>query len=206
MESLQKIVEELAKWFEAIAYIVLAVVALVVVWVLWAVFSRKRKSPRRKRAVELEIDYRSLGDKGPPAGPLKLEFLGIPVRLAAVVLAPSGRLGNLPPEQDMPELFSSIIPGLEQVVNVHEPLIRLWPRQLSHRGFAQKFFAKVRLPGEFGAGTPWCSVAGELRYRGVSMLAGLVLRSATANHYGQKRVEQPYDWHQCLRISGLYQD
>jgi len=205
MESLQQIVAELFKWLDVIVYIGVAVVALVLLWVVWKVLSRKGKSPLGRRSVDLEIDYRSLGDKGPPPGPLRLEFLGIPVRLAAVVLAPSGRLGNLPPEQDMPELYASIIPGLEEVVKVHDPVVRLWPRQLSHRGFTQKFFANARLPGKYGAGTPWCSVAGEFRYRGVAMLAGLVLCAASANHYSQKRVDQPYDWHQCLRLTGQMQ-
>jgi len=102
----------------------------------------------------------------------------------------------------MAPVLSSIVPGLDQVVNSHEPLIRLWPRQLSQRGFVQIFFAKVRLPGEFGVGTPWCSVAGEFKYHGASMLAGLVLCAAAANHYGQKRMEKPEDWQGCLRVTG----
>ncbi|MGA2255736.1 MAG: hypothetical protein ABSG53_13910 [Thermoguttaceae bacterium] len=201
MESLTQIAEELLKWFE-VRYIVMIVIALALLWVQWAVFSRKKKSPPRKQPLELEIDYRSLGDEGPPAGPVKLDFMSIPVRLAAVVVAPSGRGSELPPDQVMPMVLSKMIPGLDQVVKLHTPLICPWPRQLSESGFAQTFFAKVKLPGDFGEGTPWCSIAGKFKYRGVAMMVGLVLCAADANDYGQKRIEKPQYWRDCLRVSG----
>ena len=201
MESLKPIAEELLKWFN-LRNVVGVVVALVVVWVLRAVLSKKKKPPHGERSTELEIDYRSLGDEGPPPGPFKLEFMGIPVRLAAVVVAPSGRGSDSPPDDVVPMMLSKIIPGLDHVVKLHKPLIRPWPRQLSESGFAQTFFAKVNLPGDFGEETPWCSVAGKFKHRGVSIMVGLVLCAADANDYGQKRIEKPEQWRECLRVSG----
>ena len=164
---------------------------------------KKKKSPPIELPAELELDYHSLGENGPPPGPLKLEFMSIPVRLAAVVLAPSGRGSDLPPDEILPLVFSRIVPGLDRVVKLHEPLIRAWPRQLSESGFTQMFFAKVRLPGDFGAGTPWCSLAGKFKYRGIALMVGMVLCAEEDNDYGQKRIDRPEAWRDCLRISGL---
>jgi len=202
MDFVKEIVDELSTWLD-VRYVVAAVAALVALWFLWAIYSRKRNAPPIELPNELLFDYRSLGEKGPPPGPLRLEFMSIPIRLAAVVLAPSGRGSDLPPDELLPMVLSRTVPGLDRVLKLHEPLIRPWPRQLSENGFTQAFFAKVKLPGDFGAGTPWCSVAGKFKYRGIALMVGLVLRAEDDNDYGQRRVERPEAWRDCLRVSGL---
>jgi len=202
METVKEIVDQLSTWLD-VRYVVAVVVALVALWVLWAVLSRKKKVVPIELPDELLFDYRSLGEDGPPPGPLKLEFMSIPVRLAAVVLAPAGRGSDLPPDEILPMVLSRTVPGLDRVLKLHKPLIRPWPRQLSESGFTQAFFAKVKLPGDFGAGTPWCSVAGKFKYRGVALMVGMVLRAEEDNDYGQSRVENPAAWRDRLRISGL---
>ena len=56
MELLQQIAEELSKWFN-LGNIVAMVVALAVLSVLGALFSRRKKSPHREQPTGLEIDY-----------------------------------------------------------------------------------------------------------------------------------------------------
>ena len=125
---------------------------------------------------DLKVLLAELGEKGPPLGPPVLEFYNLPVRLAAIVLAPVGRVSDLPPDQQLPKLIESIIPGLDQVMALHKPLIRRWPSQVSVRGFAHLFFNNARLPGNGGKGSPWSSVAGMFKMKGQPVMAGLVVR------------------------------
>jgi hypothetical protein len=172
---------------------------LVVMLVVWRVL-RKRKPPLAAPPVDLRIDVGSLGEQGPPPGPPAIEFYNIPVRLAAVVLAPVGRSRGLPPPGETARLLEAILPGLSRVAQVHRPLVRSWPNQFSARGFAHVLFANVRLPGDGGKGTPWSSVAGMFKLDGQPVMAGLVLRAAQPNSLGQIIVESEHEWLGCLRV------
>ena len=136
----------------------------------------------------------------PPPGPPTLEFYNLPVRLAAIVLAPVGRVRTLPSREDLPGVVDSIVPGLDRVAIAHKPLIRAWPAQVSARGFAHAFFQHVRLPGDHGKKTPWCSVAGRFMVDDQPMMAGLVLRAAAPNRHGQYVMEREEQWLGILRI------
>jgi hypothetical protein len=175
---------------------IIAVLALIVFWRLIA--GRKRKPPLPQP--QLTIDVASLASEGPPAGPPILEHFNVPVRLAAVVLAPAGRNRDLPSVDQLPQLIDHIVPGLEQVVASHRPLIRCWPAQLSTEGFANRFFAEVRLPGQGGKGSPWCSIAGRFKVGQMPLMAGLVMRAETSNNFGQSIAQQEHQWLNILRV------
>lgn len=178
---------------------IVAVVALVVVVVVWRIFSGRK--PKSLAAVLPEgIDVASLGEQGPAAAGPALEHYNVPVRLAAIVLAPTGRVGGLPTAGELSDLIDNIVPGLAQVTAAHQPLIRRWPPQLSAEGFARTVFTQVRLPGDGGKGSPWCSVAGRLRVAGVTFMAGLILRAAAANNFGQTIIEKEHEWLGVLRV------
>jgi hypothetical protein len=124
------------------------------------------------------------------------------MRLAVVVLAPAGRDRVLPSAEDLPEVVEAIVPGLSKVIATHEPLVHRWPAQLSTQGFTHAFFANVRLPGDGGKGTPWCSAAGVFRYRGQVTLAGLVMCAGSAVHFGRRKIEEEEKWLDVLRVKG----
>ena len=134
-----------------------------------------------------------------PAGPI-LEHYNVPVRLAAVVLAPTGRVLELPSIDQLPQLIDHIVPGLAQVMAAHRPLIRRWPSQLSAEGFAHAFFTQARLPGDGGKGTPWCSVAGRFKIHRQSLMAGLVMRAESNNNFGQSIIHKEHEWLGILRV------
>ena len=95
---------------------------------------RRRRRFRDRIEPTLAIDISQLSQQGPPAtGPL-LTFYHLPVRLAAIVLAPAGRAGTLPAAEGMPQLLDAIVPGLAEVVAAHEPLRLRWPEQLAPPG------------------------------------------------------------------------
>ena len=197
-ETLAGIPEDLLR------YAVLGVAVLVVLLLLYLVgkkvLRRKREAPAA--APDLTIDVTKLGTEGPPAGMPALEFYYLPVRLAAVVLAPAGRVSKLPPSDQLDEIFDAIVPGLAKIVARHQPSVRRWPNQLSTRGFAHAFFQHVRLPGDGGKGTPWSSVAGVVKIRGQSLVAGLVLRTAQPTSHGQEIIDLEGKWLSMLRVQG----
>lgn len=176
-----------------------AVIALLVLIILWRIIAaRRRELP--PPPPDLAIDVSSLGTEGPPATGPVLEHYNVPVRLAAVVLAPTGRGRELPSVDQLTPLIDHIVPGLAQVVAAHRPLIRRWPAQLSAEGFAHTFFSQVRLPGDRGKGTPWCSVAGRFVVGRLPLMAGLVMRAAAANNFSQSIVQREYEWLGILRV------
>jgi hypothetical protein len=187
---------EAATW---VACAILGLAILVVLYILVRILRwRGRERPEPQPA--LRIDIATLRDEGPPAGPPVLEFYHIPVRLAAVVLAPAGRAQRLPLPNRWPAVLDALLPGLDKVAAQHGPLIRGWPAQLSVQGYAHRFFQEVRLPGDGGKGTPWSSVAGVFKFRGQALMAGLVLRAPQPNSLGQVIIETEHEWLGCLRV------
>ena len=180
-------------------YAVAAVIVILILIIAWKIIAgRRRELP--PPVPDLAIDVASLGSEGPPtAGPI-LEHYNVPVRLAAVVLAPTGRGRELPSLDQLPQLIDHMVPGLAQVVAAHRPLSRRWPSQLSAEGFAHTFFAQAKLPGDRGKGTPWCSAAGRFEVGRQPVMAGLVMRAESGNNFSQSIVHQQHEWLGILRV------
>jgi hypothetical protein len=92
---------------------------------------RKRPTEQPTRREELAIDVAALRVTPPPKDGPQLEFYGTPVRLAVIVLAPVGRGGEIPAPADLANTIENLIPGLQEIVAQHEPLVEIWPNQLS---------------------------------------------------------------------------
>jgi len=178
---------------------VLALVVLVLSYVVKRGFQLRRRKPEPPPRLP-SIEVQGLSTAGPLPGPPVLEFYHLPVRLAAVLLAPVGRARELPPPQQIPELLDAVIPGLGKVFIKHRPIVRLWPSQLSPRGFSHGFFTHAPLPGDAGKGTPWCSVAGVFKHKDQPMVVGMVMRTDSPTSLGQTIVENETKWLDALRI------
>lgn len=179
---------------------VLALMVVVPVFVLVKMLKARRRKPA-EQAPDLRIDILSLPSLPPPLTGPSLRILHVPVRLAVVVLAPVGRIRELPPPDQVAEVIDAIVPGLSRIVSAHCPLIRFWPAQVSIRGFALAFFMHAKLPGDGGKGTPWCSAAGVFKVAGQPMMAGLVMYSQSPTTLGQTIVEREAQWLDLLRIT-----
>jgi hypothetical protein len=179
--------------------LLVGLVILVVVYSLWRLAVRRRKPPRAVTP-DLHVDVSQLDDRGPPAEAPVLRYYHTPMRLAIVVLAPAGRDRALPAPEDLSDVVEAIVPGLSKVIASHKPVVYRWPAQLSTQGFAHGFFANVKLPGDGGKGTPWCSAAGVFRFRGQVNLAGLVMCAESAIHFGRRKIEQEEKWLDVLRV------
>ncbi|MFH1924481.1 MAG: hypothetical protein ABIP48_31910, partial [Planctomycetota bacterium] len=178
---------------------VVAIVGIVVFWIAWRLLKRRRGRLRRLEP-DLTINVAALGTAGPPAGGFVLEHYNLPMRLAALVVAPAGRAHPLPPREQLGQVFEAIVPGLAQVVVMHDTLVRCWPEQLSTTGFAHSFFRHAKLPGDGGKGTHWSSAAGVAKVGGQSVMVGLVMRSELSNTLGQTIIERETKWLDLLRV------
>jgi nucleoside-diphosphate-sugar epimerase len=135
----------------------------------------------------------------PGAGP-QLLLHGLRMRAAIIVIAPVGRGSELPAAGDVPAILDQAVPGLSRVLTSHAARVKLWPPQLSVKGFAQAFFAHFRLPGDRGRGTPWCSLAGKFEANGRPLLLGLILSAAGPNGLSQTVAEHGGEWTRLLEI------
>ena len=189
---------------ERLRWVVPAAVALAVLVAMGVAFRMWRAARRRRRTVGeplwLEINVDELGPAGPPAGGPALLVHHVPVRLTLLVLAPIGRGSQLPRAGELSQLLDNAVPGLGGLLAAHGTRIKLWPPQLSTTGFAAALFANVRLPGDRGKGTPWCTIVGKFMAGQRGFLAGLVLRAASANSLGQMTLERDTDWLDALRV------
>lgn len=181
------------------AYAIPVAMAVVILFFVLRRIFRKRRKREIPLPPELRIELAALGEVGPPPGPPLLEFYNLPMRLAGVVLAPVGRLHELPPPEELPAVLESVLPGLDRAAERQRPLVRRWPNQVSTRGFASAFFSNLRLP-DGGKGTPWSAAAGIFKHRGAPIMLGLVLRAAAPNSLGQVVINAEYEWLGCLRV------
>jgi hypothetical protein len=193
--------EKAADWLrqDPVKYGIIVLAALLVLYIVYRILTRKKKTPEQ-RAVDLGIEVSSFDATGPPTGATALEFYNLPVQLVAIVLAPAGRLRGLPPPSEMGGVYDAVIPELSKVIATHRPLIRRWSPQLSVKGFSHVVYQKCPLPGDNGKGTPWSTVAGVFEMDGQPMVAALILRTESKNSHGQRSIDEPHQWLDCLRV------
>lgn len=149
-------------------------------------------------APDNSLEIGSLTRALPETGP-SLEVYGVPVRLAAVIVAPSGRGETLNEAQAM-EIVGQLAPRMDEVAISHEPRWLCWPSQLSTRGFRTMFVNRVPLPGDRGRGTCWCTATGKLTLGDRQWLLGLVFVSATPSPLSDIELEHEGRWPDVLRV------
>lgn len=186
-----------------IAIGMVAVVALIVGLVLYRIGRRLleiRRRPREAPQIDLTIDVPNLPIANVEQASPRMEIYGIPAVVAAVVVAPSGRDAAEPPKRVAFHLLEAVTPGFGEVLAGHQPLLCIWPAQLSSQGFAQLFFMHARLPGDAGKGTNWTSAAGKVQWKGRPYLVGIVFHAEKPLELGQRVMEHPGQWIEMLRV------
>ncbi len=192
-----------APWITLLS-IVSALAALTVAFAIISFLVRRHR--RLKNGVvspfpESAIDLAQL-----PQGDLEqleynLEFHSTPVRLAAMVIAPKGHSTQLPNEQQLHVLIERITPNMNQVLIEHQPVVQVWPAQMSVEGFSHSFFNYIQLPGDDGRGTPWCGIAGHFSIGMGSVLVGFICVANQPNQLGQITLQHEGQWRDVLRVS-----
>ena len=174
----------------------------VVLFVLWILIRLWRRRNRRQLAElpQIAINLAELQAAGPPTSPPFLEFYNIPVRLSGLLLAPVGHGRRLAEADARDEIFESLLPGLSEIVKMHETKVVEGPAQVSTRGFSHALFHAAALPGEGGKGTAWSAVAGLFKHDNEPIMAGLLLYAEKPNSIGQIIIQAEHDWLGCLRV------
>lgn len=182
-------------------YSAACVVALITVLLIVSRLLRRKPEPKKPQQ-DLTLRVEDLAQGGPASDGPALELLNVPVRIAAVIVAPVGRGSPSPSSGEVLKILDDTVPKLGAVAKRHQPRIVHWPFQVSAQGFANTFFANVRLPGNKGKGTPWCSVSGRCESDDQKYLIGLVLCAAAQNGLSQVVVERDNQWLDMLRVKG----
>jgi hypothetical protein len=180
------------------AVAVLAVATCVAIVLLFVM--RRRPDLNEKQTLDLTINIASLDASGPSGEIPQLVCSGQPVRLAALVVAPVGRSGAIPEADKLLDAVDELIPGLVDVISIDNPVVKFWPGQLSTHGFAPTFFRNVKLPGDHGIGTVWCSVAGKFKASGQPYLAGLLCVAGEPNKLSEVAVDDNSEWTRVLEV------
>ena len=123
----------------------------------------------------------------------------VPVRLRLVVLAPAGAERHIDPHEAR-LILERIVPRLGSVVDSDFPRIRVWPGQLSHKGFSSAFHRHTRKPDPEGAPLRWILVAGRARIGKQPVLVGLGLWADKPNTMGRITLDA-HQWMDVLRVS-----
>jgi hypothetical protein len=172
--------------------------ATIIVAYVW--LRRRRRRPRTAPPPEI-IDLADWPIEPLPDGESPvLECFNLPMRLVVLVLAPLGRGRELPAEGSIVRLSEMLLPGLPEVLRLHNTRVITWPAQLSSQGFSHAFFGRVRLPGDHGRGTPWCSLAGKLNVDGQMVMVGMALHAESANRLSKVVVESEFEWLKLIAL------
>ncbi len=165
------------------------------------IFLSGRKTPQtiEKQQVNLTIAVEQLPLLPIIIEPVRMEIYGSPVRIRALVLSPIGRGQTLPEKEHLGNILNHFIPDFTKILDLHQPIFRQWPEQLSSSGFIQSFFNNLAIPNK-GQGTVWCSIAGKIEVLGSNYLIGMVCNTATPNSLSQITVQHTGQWLDILRV------
>ena len=185
-----------AMWLVAGGAAVLAVLLMV------RQLLRMLRRPERVSLVDsaLVFDVATIPWSSDPLTASRLTVYHMPARVGLVVIAPLGRDTRRPTVTEVSALLDQIVPGLAEVVTGDQSAVRVWPRQLSGKGFAHSLARHVRLPGEHGRGSPWCLVTGRASLENEPFGIGIALRTASPNSLSLVNLESDHQWLDVLRV------
>lgn len=147
---------------------------------------------------ERDIDLDSCPLPTSPPGDRRLTVYHLPVRLRLVVLAGAGREGEID-VLAVEKLLDRVLPGLGAVVANDRPLIRVWPAQVSHHGFAASFHRHTPKAAQRGELSRWVLVAGRAPLGRQGVLVGLGLWADEPNTLDRLTLDG-HQWFDVLRL------
>jgi hypothetical protein len=180
---------------------VLAFVALIVILIVWAVFSRIGAALRSKEKVlrqDLTEDLAAIPTPAPSTGDRRLTIDGVPVRLRLVVVAAGGTETDVS-ATSVNRLLDKLVTGLGEIVKHDQPRVRIWPTQLSYDGFAHMFHKSTPIPEGERAASRWVLVAGRAKLGGEVFMIGLGLHAIKPTSLGRRTLKD-HEWAETFRI------
>lgn len=172
------------------------VVVLVVLRAVRSLFKGSASGPAQERGVSEErlADY-----PPPPAGKARLKVEGRPARLRVVIVAPVGKDAAI----DLATVESQLdqfVYGLGAVVKQDKPRIKVWPAQLSNKGFAMTFNRMMVRPEGLGKPSRWITIAGQTPPRPRPVMLGLVVQTEEPSCVGHL-TPGPEQWATMVQVA-----
>ena len=159
------------------------------------VFGRKTKSAYEEN---LEEDLTEYPDLKKASGDRQLRVEGTPVRIRLVVMAPAGTASDVDID-DIPDILEKVVPGLGEICRYDKPRTKVWPTQVSYKGFSTHFFRNMLTGAEEGEETRWVLLAGRIKVGKRQYMLGMALQSIKPNPIGQLTLDA-HEWPTTLRV------
>jgi len=207
MDTLQPIINLLPEEMREYGMFILAGVGLLLLAVLLLLLKSLVRSLFRGRAQKRDPQrdlLENLASYPPPfakPGPNRLTVQGVPVRVRLVVVASAGKTVTLD-EKWVEPMLDQLIRGLGAILKHDQPRVRVWPAQLSSKGFTVNFHRLTKKPEEESEPSRWVMVAGQTPARPRSFLLGLALWADEETNLGRLTLE-PDQWTDLLRVKTL---
>jgi hypothetical protein len=179
-----------------VALLLLLVLGLLARAVWRAVFGRREQQEEWDRNLRVQLDECPLPVRAP--GLRWLYIYHLPVRLRLVVLAPPGKDAEVD-ALAVERLLDGVLPGLGGIAANDRPKIRVWPTQLSRKGFTAVFHRCTVKTEPEGQPSRWVLVAGRAMLGRQPVLLGLGLWAGEPNTIGRLTLE-PHQWLDVLRL------
>lgn len=200
MDQVTEILNGIAKAVGGYATLAGIVVGIVVILFLvrWLrrLFGAAPAGPAQERGVKEE---RLADFPPPPAGKGRLRIEGRPARLRVVVVAPVGK-GEPLDADAVEDQLEQIVYGLGAVAKQDKPRIRVWPAQLSNKGFALTFNKMMVRPEGLGKPSRWITIAGQTPPRPRPMMLGLVVQTDEPTSVGHL-TPGPEQWTSVVQVT-----
>ncbi len=135
----------------------------------------------------------------PPPGQGRLRIEGRPARLRLVVAAPVGK-GEPLDIDTIEDQLEQFVYGLGAIAKQDKPRIRLWPAQLSNKGFTLTFNKMMVRPEGRGKPSRWITIAGQTAPRPRPVMLGLVVQTDEVTSVGHL-TPGPDQWTSVVQVS-----
>jgi hypothetical protein len=158
------------------------------------------KLPRRavREMPKLEEDLAQLVPPPELPGSGRLFVEGVPARLRLAVVASPGKSLAIT-EASVGDVLDQVRWGLGTIARQDHAVIRVWPLQLSAKGFPAVFQRNMRKPEPEGQPSHWVLLAGPTPPRPQSVLLGLALWTDKPTSIGRLILE-PSQWIHFLYV------
>ena len=115
-----------------------------------------------------------------------------------VALAPAGTANEID-EDEIPEILDKLVTGLGDIFKGDKPRVRIWPVQISYKGFATHFHRNTIIPEAAGEPTPWIIVAGRVKLNKRQLMLGMAMVAVKPTTVG-RRTYDSHEWSTAVKV------
>ena len=201
---LRPVIDLLPKQLQEYWLVVFGTVALVILlplaWYKRRLLRSLIKLPRRpvRETPKLEEDLGQLVPSPELPVPRRLFIEGVPARLRLAVVASPGKAATIT-EAHVGDVLDQVRWGLGTVARQDHAVTRVWPLQLSAKGFPAVFHRNMRKAEPEGQPSNWVLLAGATPPRPHSVLLGLALWTDEPTSIG-RLILDPSQWIHVLHV------